>query len=309
MSASFPFRFGAVFSGPYTAAHLGELARRLEGEGFSTFLAADHYAPNPTSCGPVLMAAASVTTTLRVGSFVYNNDFRHPALLAKEAATIDLLSGGRMEVGLGAGYYKQEYDAVGLTFDRPAIRARRFEEGVGIIARLFNGETVNSEGEHYQLSGFNAVPTPVQRPLPILIAGGGERMLRLAAEKAQIVGIAPRSLPGGWMDANGFAPAAMDARAAQLEAAEAAAGRTDSQLERNLLLFATAPSVDAIEDTDRALRFMPRELLATSPYVLIGDSDAMADALHERRERWGFTYFVCWSDQIDALIPVVRKLA
>ena len=119
-----PFRFGAIFGAPYTAVHFVELSRRLEGEGFSTLLAADHYAPNPTACGPVLTAAAGVKTTLRVGSYVYNNDFRHPVLLAKEAATIDMLSGGRMELGIGAGYYEEEYGAVGLAFDPPGMRAR-----------------------------------------------------------------------------------------------------------------------------------------------------------------------------------------
>lgn len=304
-----PFRFGVVFSAPYTAADVAELARRLEGEGFDTLLAADHHAPNPIACGPVLMTAASATTTLRVGSYVYNNDFRHPALVAKEAATIDVLSAGRMEVGVGAGYYKEEYDAVGLPFDSPGVRARRFEEAIDIITQLFNGETVDFVGQHYRLSQYNAVLRPLQQPLPLLIAGGGQRMLRLAARKANIVGIVPQSLPGGWVDATGFTPTTLDSKVALLESALAEAGRTDSGPERNMLFFGVASAVDAISDGDRALRFMPRELLATSPYVLLGDDGAMAEALHERRERWGFTYFVCWADRIDKIIPVVRRLA
>jgi probable F420-dependent oxidoreductase len=304
-----PFRFGAVFGSPYTVSNLAECARRLEGEGFSTLLFADHYAPNPVACGPALVAAANATTTLRLGSYVYNNDFRHPALLAKEAATIDVLSGGRLEFGLGAGYYKQEYDAVGIPFDPPPLRARRFEEAIDIITRLFNGETVDFAGQHYRLSEYNAVLAPLQQPIPLMIAGGGQRMLRLAARTANIVGIVPQSLPGGWVAASGFTPAALDSRVALLESAISDAGRTDGGPERNMLLFGIASSVDGISEGGRALRFMTPEVLATSPYVLLGDDAAMVEALHERRERWGFTYVVCWADELDKFIPVVRRLA
>jgi hypothetical protein len=125
-----PFRFGAVFRAPHTAATLSELARRLEGEGLDTLLIPDHYLPNVMATGPALIAAANATATPRVGSYAYNNDFRHPALVAREAATVDLLSGGRMEVGIGAGYLRQEYEAAGLPFDAPGVRARRFEEAI-----------------------------------------------------------------------------------------------------------------------------------------------------------------------------------
>ena len=153
------------------------------------------------------------------------------------------------------------------------------------------------------------MPPSVQRPLPLLIAGGGPRVLRLAAEKAQIVRIVPQSLPGGWVDGGGFAPESLDSRVRRFEAAVADSGRTDGGPERNLLFFGMAPSADEIPSGDRVLRFMPRELLAKSPYVLLGDAVGMAEALHERRERWGFTYFVCWADQLEQFIPVVRRLA
>lgn len=132
MSPDHRFRFGAICIGRHSVESLAELARRVEGEGFDTLLAADHYTPDPMSCGPLLLAAANATTTLRVGSYVYNNDFRHPALPAKEAATIDILSNGRLELGLGAGYRAGEYDAVGLAFDPPSVRAGRFEEATEI---------------------------------------------------------------------------------------------------------------------------------------------------------------------------------
>ena len=170
MSSSHPFRFGAICIGPQTAQSLAEFARRLEGEGFDTLLVADHYTPDPMSCGPMLVAAANATTTLRVGSYVYNNDFRHPALLAKEAAIIDVLSGGRLELGVGAGYRAGEYDVVGLAFDAPSVRAGRFEEAVEIITRLLRAETVDCKGRYYRLSAYPGIPMPLQRPVPLLIA-------------------------------------------------------------------------------------------------------------------------------------------
>jgi probable F420-dependent oxidoreductase len=143
------FRFGVGFTQETTRTDWAEYARRLEGEGFSTLLVADHYA-NPMACGPLMLAAAEATTTLRVGSYVYDNDFRHPALLAKEAATIDVLSDGRLELGLGAGWHKEEYDAVGIPFDPPGVRVSRLEESVEILLRLFAGGPVEFQGTHYR---------------------------------------------------------------------------------------------------------------------------------------------------------------
>ena len=203
------FRFGAVFTGAYGAAEWAAIARKLEAEGFSTLLVADHY-DNPMSCGPLLMAAANATTTLRVGSYVYNNDLRHPALLAKEAGTIDVLSGGRLELGLGAGWNDSEYNAIGLPFDPGGVRASRMEEGVEVMTRLFTGEEVHYQGRYYRLNGLEGTPLPIQKPLPLLIGGGGPRMIRFAARKANTVAFVPQSLPGGGLDAAKFSAEEMD---------------------------------------------------------------------------------------------------
>jgi probable F420-dependent oxidoreductase len=255
------------------------------------------------------MAAANATSVLRIGSFVYNNDFRHPALLAKEAATIDVLSGGRLELGIGAGYSKSEYDAVGVPFDPPGVRARRFEEAIEVIRRLLRSESVEYQGQHYRLSGYAGLPMPVQRPVPLLIGGGGPRMIRFAARTADIVGFIPQSLTGGGIDPGEFAPVALESKVGLLEKVVSETGRTDGTPERNILIFGIYPSVDAIAEGDRVLRYVPRQLLATSPYVLLGDVGAIVEGLRERRERWGLTYYVCWGDQIDKFIPVVRQLA
>ena len=254
------------------------------------------------ACGPLLVAAAQATTTLRVGSYVYNNDIRHPALLAKEAATIDVLSGGRLELGVGAGWYKEEYDAVGLPFDPPGVRAQRFEEGVALMTRLFRGEPVDYDGQHYQLRGLEGLLVPVQQPLPLLIGGGGPRIFRFAARTAHIIGVVPRSLPGGGLDLAEFAPTAMDTKVALLDAAVAAADRTDGGPERNVIAMAIRSSVDEVSTRIIGLsafapsRSLSRDQIAASPYALVGDVGSMVEALHERRERWGLTYFVSATD-------------
>lgn len=296
------FRFGAVFTGSYAANKWSEVARRLEAEGFSTLLVADHYL-NPMSCGPLLLAAANATTTLRIGSYVYNNDFRHPALLAKEAATIDVLSGGRLELGLGAGWAKVEYEAVGLPFDPPRVRAARFEEGVEVITRLLTGQRVSYHGEHYHISDLQGEPRPVQQPVPLLLGGGGQRMIRFAARKADIIGFVPRSLPGGGLDPADFA--SLDVKIAVLDKELALLGRSDGGPERSVLVFGLHPSYDAIP-TDT---WIPRDLVAASPYALVGGPDAVVETLLERRERLGLSYVVCFDSDIDTFIPIVRRLA
>ena len=139
-----------------------------------------------------LAAAAAVTTRLRIGSFVYANDYRHPLLLAREAATLDHLSGGRLELGIGAGWNVPDYRQLGMPYDRPGLRIDRMVESLGIIKRLLAGERVTHDGPHYHLDGARLAPRPVQARVPILIGGGGPRMLRIAAREADIVGLLPQ---------------------------------------------------------------------------------------------------------------------
>jgi probable F420-dependent oxidoreductase len=299
-----PFRFGVVFTDEMPGPEWTEYARRLEGEGFSTLLVADHYG-NPMACGPLMMAAAAATTTLRIGSYVYDNDFRHPALLAKEAATIDVLSGGRLELGLGAGWHKDEYDQAGISFDPPGVRVSRLEEAVEVITRLFAGGPVQFAGEHYRIDGLEGAPLPIQQPIPLLIGGGGPRMIRLAARQAHILGLVPPSLTQGGLDPAKFSAEAMDAKIDALEAALVEVGRTDGGPERSILVFETYRSIEEVEDDD----WVREDLASRSPYVLLGSADAMIDALIERRERWGLSYIVCFEKSLEAFLPLVRKLA
>lgn len=299
-----PFRFGVVFTDEMTGPDWRDYARRLEAEGFSTLLVADHF-DNPMSCGPLMLAAADATTTLRVGSYVYDNDFRHPALLAKEAATIDVLSGGRLELGLGAGWNKGEYDEVGVAFDPPGVRVARLEESVEILLRLFAGGPVEFAGEHYRINGLEGTPIPIQQPIPLLIGGGGPRMMRLAAKRAEIVGFVPPALGGGGLDSDKFTEAAMDAKIGALESALAEIGRTDGGPERSVLVFEIYRSIAEVDPRD----WVREDLVPTSPYVLLGSSEAMVDALIGRRERWGLSYVVCFERNLEQFLPVVRRLA
>jgi probable F420-dependent oxidoreductase len=301
-----PFRFGAVTTDGSESSRRGwaEHARRVEGTGFSTLVVADHFG-NTTVCTPRLAAAAMVTTTLRLGSYVYDNDFRHPVLLAREAGEIDVLSDGRMELGVGAGWARSEYEMVGLPFDPGPVRAARFEEAIGIIASLHRGERVTHCGRFYQLTDCELGLDPVQQPIPLLLGGGGPRMTRFAAAHADIIGFVPRSLPGGGLDPAEFAVQAFTEKIAVLD--EAVAGRADGGPERGVLLFYAGPTAEGMPAT--ADGWTSPEILCRSPYALVGDTDEMIDTLVERRERWGLTYFTCWEKDIDLLAPVVKRLA
>ena len=299
-----PLRFGMVFTGATEPRQWRDMARRLEDEGFSSLLVADHYL-NPMACGILQIAAADATTTLRVGSYVYNNDFRHPALLAKEAATIDVMSGGRLELGIGAGWHKGEYEQTGIPFDPGPVRVSRLEEAIQIMTRLWEGERVSFTGRHYQIADFEGRPLPVQRPLPLLIGGGGPRMLRLAARHAATVALVPRSLPDGGLDPAEFEVGAFDARIAALEEAVREAGRSDAPPERGILVFQIYRDVAEVQPND----WIAREDVATSPYALVGDTAAMADAIIRRRAMSGISYFVCFDSDLEKMVPVARLLS
>ncbi|MEJ2759245.1 MAG: TIGR03621 family F420-dependent LLM class oxidoreductase [Anaerolineales bacterium] len=187
------FRFGLTSTGAGSADAWKEKVLKTEDLGFSTLLIPDHFIEQIATI-PAMMSAAAYTSKLRVGSIVCNNDFRHPVLLSKEAATIDMLSGGRVELGLGAGWLKSEYDALGLSFDSPGTRIGRLEEAVQIIKAYFKDDPVKFEGKYYTINGeqgLEKIPEPVQKPHPpLLIGGGGKRILKLAAREADIIGIA-----------------------------------------------------------------------------------------------------------------------
>ena len=300
------FRFGTVTTNGTDSSRRQwtDHVRRVEDLGFSTLVVADHF-NNRTVCTPRLAAAAVVTTTLRLGSYVYDNDFRHPVLLAREAAEIDLLSGGRTELGIGAGWANDEYQMVGIPFDPGPTRASRFEEAVGIIRRLHSRQRITHRGRFYQLDECELGIEPVQQPIPLVLGGGGPRMTQFAAQHADTVAYVPQSLPGGGLDPVEFSADAFTQKVNLLE--ESLRDRALTGPERGLLLFYTGRSADAMPAAGAG--WTSPEILADSPYALIGDTAQMVDTLLERRERWGLTYLTCWEEDIDLLAPVVNRLA
>jgi len=304
------FRFGLQVSNASSATDWVELARKVEDLGFSTLFLPDHFG-NQLAPAPAMMAAADATTELKVGALVFDNDYRHPVVLAKEMATIDVLSGGRVEVGLGAGWMRTDYEQSGIAYDPPGVRIDRFEEGLAVIKGLFGDSPVTFAGKHYLITALDGTPKPVQRPgPPILIGAGAPRMLSIAAREADIVGVNP-SLRSGQIDATTASDATAASYDAKLRAIREAAGNRFEDLELNCLMFFVTPTDDALglaATMAPMFGLSPEEVLEV-PLALIGTVEEMCDALHARRERWGLSYMCCQADALDAMAPVVARLA
>jgi probable F420-dependent oxidoreductase len=304
-----PFRFGVTAPTPSAGTDWVERARRVEQLGYSILVVPDHFRDHLAPV-PALTAAALATTRLRVGSLVFSNDFRHPAVLAKEAATIDVLSGGRFELGLGGGWLRAEYDQTGIPFDAPGTRIERLEEAVTIIKGLLAGERVTFAGRHYTIADLEGRPIPVQRPHPpIAIGGGGRRTLTLAAREASIVGLVPRARrDGSGLDMTDLSDAATREK---LEWVRSAAGDRFDSLEIHALIqaVAVADRRTAAAD-DLASRFkVARDVVLETPYVLLGTIKEMCESLRQRRERYGISYLTVFERDMEVFAPVVAQLA
>ena len=310
MSPAHPFRFGVQASGPATAQGWAELARQVEDLGYSILTCADHldqqFAPIPA-----LTAAASATTTLRVGAMVLANDYRHPVLAAKEAATLDVLSEGRFELGLGAGWMTTDYEEAGIALDPPGRRIDRLEEAITIVKGLFADGPVDFAGEHYAITDLEGTPKPHQRPHPpIAIGGGGPRVLALAGREADIVGINV-NLAVGVIDERAGPNATEEATQAKVDIIRAAAGDRFDDLELQVRVHAVVVTDDRqgmAELLAPALGISPAAALA-SPHALAGSPEEIAEDLLARRERWGLSYITVSLDALDAMAPVVARLA
>jgi probable F420-dependent oxidoreductase len=310
-----PFRFGLQVGSAANAQEWAEKARWAESLGFDVMLMPDHIGYPLWSFGPALAAAAAATTTLRLGTFVIDNDFRHPALVAAEAATLDRLSNGRFELGLGAGWDRNDYERSGIAFDPPLVRTARLEESVQIIKGLFGSEPVTFSGAHYSVTDLEGHPKPVQQPhLPIHIGAGGKRMLSLAAREADIVSVVVRALPEGGLDSTDGTAASMDAKIAWLR--EQAEDRYE-RLEINMLVQhvdVTDHPAAVFDEIARLWELRDRATAEKVPFVLVGSVDQITERLEMLRERWDFSYIVIRqhygdTDAVEALIPVIHRLA
>jgi len=316
--ASQRIRFGIVNESLTTPPAWRDLVDRAEGGGLDSFVIRDHLGVVPfgAQLAPfaALAAAAERTTRLRLGTMVLTNDLRHPALVAQEAATIDWLSGGRLELGIGAGWQSDEYTALGVSFDRPGERISRLEESLSILDRLLRGEQVTSAGQHYQLDHVHLPVPAVQRPRPpLLIAGGGPRMLRLAGRVADTVGILPAPITGTSEseDPADRGPEAFDAKVAVVREAAAASDRTDDV---EISVFATLIRTNRRrESTENLIRergwqgLEPEDVWAM-PSVLIGTSTDIAQNVQQRRQRHNISYWITPDSVIDDVAAVIAAL-
>lgn len=308
MPVTRPFHFGVLNRSAPTRAEWQDLARKAEDFGYSNFLVSDHFL-GQFAMGAALVSVAEATSRIRVGSLVYDTDFRHPALLAKEAATIDVLTDGRFDLGLGAGWMLSDYQQTGIPFDAPAVRFERFSETLAILNGLFAEGPFTFKGRQYSIEGLEGLPKPVQKPrMPIVIGAGGTRMLKLAARQADVVSILMQSQPQGGLSFSGVSSASFDGK---LRLIREAAGDRYAQLEINLLMQKTAVSDDRQHAAEQigAQWGIPPAAVLDCPLALVGSVDAIVDELEKRRQRWDASYVCVFRDAMEAFGPVVARLA
>lgn len=305
-----PFRFAVQASSASDGAAWMDLARRVESLGYSTLSMPDHFGAQLAPI-PAMAAAAAATTTLRIASLVFDNDYRHPVVLAKEMATLDVLSGGRAELGLGAGWLATDYEQSGIQHDPAVTRLERMEEGVRVIKGLMADGPFSFQGRHYAITGLEGHPKPVQRPHPpIVMGGGGRRMLSIAGREADVVGINANLGAGriGPEMAGDVTRAAFHRKIGWVR--EAAGDRFDEiELQVQTFFVAVTDGRDATAAAvGQGFGLGAAEVLEI-PLVLIGSVDQIVDELQRRRETFGISYITVQAGAIEPFAPVVERLA
>lgn len=309
MTVKRPFRFGVIVEHASSREAWIAKARRIEQLGYATLLVPDHlneqFAPIPA-----MLLAAEATSTLRIGSYVFDNDYRHPAFLAKEAATLDLLSGGRLELGIGAGWLRPEYEQAGIPYDSGTTRVQRLQEAVHIIKGLFVEQELTFSGNHYTINALKGLPKPLQQPHPPLhIGGAGRHLLSFAAREANIVGIATRIRPdGGGLDVADTTPEATSRKISWLRQA---AEERFNELELNIIVFFTVITenrLQAAQNLAETFQTSAQQVL-NLPHCLLGTPEQVCQDLLARREQFGISYITIFEDGMEEFAPVVAQLA
>jgi probable F420-dependent oxidoreductase len=308
-----PFRFLADASDVVSGPELASQARRAEQLGYHALAIPDHLLGQ---LSPIVAMAtvAAATSTLRVSGFVLNNDLRHPAVLAQELASIDVLSGGRVDVAIGAGWNKPEYDAVGIDFDPAPVRQARLAESIAVLKGLFTGAPFSFAGEHYTITDYTAAPVPVQRPHPpFFIGGGGRRTLALAAREADTVGLAARVRPNGMIDAASLTLAGAREKIGWVR--QAAGDRFDA-LEFNTYPAGPVVITDDLRGEVRqaidrlrsrtGVELTEQEVL-DSPQLFIGSVDRLVEKFLQLREELGISSILLGN--VGELEPVLERLS
>jgi probable F420-dependent oxidoreductase len=305
------FRFGVQVASAASAAEWRDKARKMEDLGYSTLFMPDHFVETKLAPMTAISFAAAHTTTLRIGMLVLGNDYKHPAVTAKEAATIDVLSDGRLEFGLGAGWMQTDYDALGMPYDRPGVRIDRLEEALTVINGAWANGAYDFQGRHYSITGYDGLPKPIQQPRPpILIGGGGQRVLRLAGREADIVGINP-NLRKGAITADAVTSSLAAETLQKVEWVKEGAGARFDDLELQIRYFVAAITDDpkGLADVMAPGFGITAEQTLDSGVALAGSVDLCCETLQRRREEWGVSYIVLGDDNFEAFAPVVAKLA
>lgn len=321
--ASRPFRFAVQSYSAPSAKAWRDRARRTEELGYSALLVADHFlGPGEALAAtrhpvqdlavvPALAVAAEATERLRVGARVLCNDYRHPAVLAKEAATLDLFSEGRLELGLGAGWLRNEYEAAGIPFDAAGTRIERLAEAIAVVKAHMADGPIDHAGTHYQVRGYEGVPKPVQRPHPpLMVGGGGRRILTLAAREADVVSFNFDNR-SGVIGPDGVRRSTAEATEQKVAWVREAAGARLADLELEVGAYFTVVTDQAAATAERMAPMFGLEphQMAELPHALIGSLDAIAATLEERRERYGISYVTVGDAAMEAFAPVVARLA
>jgi probable F420-dependent oxidoreductase len=309
-----PFRFLADAREIASIAELTETARRAEALGIDTLVIPDHLIQQ---LGPVagMTAIVAVSDRLRVSGFVLNNDLRHPAVLAQDLASIDVLSGGRLDVAIGAGWNRAEYEAIGLPFDPTPVRQARLAEAIAVLKGCVGPGPFSFSGEHYTITDYDAHPKPIQQPHPpILIGGGGRRTLTLAAREADTVGFAPRILPVGAPDPNSIT---FEGTREKLGWVREAAGDRFDDLVLNVYPSGIAPAI--VDDplrraaefaaslTQRSGVAISAEEVLDSPHFYVNTVDGFVEKFTRLRSELGISSIMV--GDLGELDPVVERLA
>ncbi|MFL6240852.1 MAG: TIGR03621 family F420-dependent LLM class oxidoreductase [Actinomycetes bacterium] len=309
-----PFRFSADVSDIVTGLELADRARRAEQMGFNSLVVPDHLI-GQLSPIVAMTTVAAATSTLRMSAFVMNNDLRHPAVVAQDLASIDVLSGGRLDIAIGAGWNKSEYDAIGLAYDPPRVRQARLAESITVLKGLFAGTPFSFAGEYYTITEYAAQPAPVQRPHPpFFIGGGGRRTLSLAGREANTVGLAPRIKPGPIVDARSMT---LSATRQKIDWVRQAAPERFPTLEFNVYpstwpvtltddLRAEARRVIDHLRSQTGVELTEAEII-DSPHLFIGSIDRLVEKFLQLREELGISSVML--GDMDTLAPVLERLS
>jgi probable F420-dependent oxidoreductase len=311
-----PFKFGMQAARVLDPDRWLDLARCAEDTGYSALQIPDHL--GRLSTFPALMAAAAVTRNITLTTYVLNQDFRPPALLAQEAASVQLLTGGRLELGIGAGWARRDYTQTGLQYDSAAVRVARFDEYLQVVKGLLNAtEHFSFHGRFFQIEQFQPLPRQTKPP-PILVGGGSPRILSTAGRLADVISVSTRASPDGRVDMPNITLEALEGKIRQIKQA---AGERFDQIELNMTLREVRITHDrraAARDLLAEWRQSPmlanveqltEDDLLASPYVALGTVDQIVEQCEMARERWGFSYIEVSSTDAEAIAPVMERLA